>query len=61
MQETKEWRFRFTSRCKLNGVNICCSTPFQLKQIEEYNAIIEHLSDANDLALFNKFMSKSIF
>lgn len=61
MQETKEWRFRFTSRCKLNGVSICCSTPFQLKQIEEYNAIVAHRSDATDLALFNKFMFKSIF
>lgn len=60
-QETKEWRFRFTSMHKLDGVNVRLSSPFQLKQLEDYNAIIEHRSDANDLALFNKFVSKSKF
>lgn len=60
-QETKEWRFRFTSREHLGGVYVYMCSPFQLKQLESYNAIIEHRSDANDLALFNKFMSKSIF
>ena len=61
IQETKEWRFRFTSCCRLNGVNVYSINPFRLQELESYNAINEHRSDANDLALFNKFMSNSIF
>lgn len=61
MQEIKEWRFRFTSLRKIDGVYVRYSTPFQLQQLESYNAGVDCRSDANDLALFNKFMSKSIF
>lgn len=60
-QETKEWRFRFSSMYKLDGVNVRLSSPFQLQQLESYNLGVERRSDANDLALFNKFMSKSKF
>lgn len=61
MQETKEWRFRFASFEKLAGVNVYSINPFRLQELESYNAINENRSDLNDLALFNKFMSKSIF
>ena len=58
----KQWRFRFSSGVMLDGRYIQDSTPFQLQQAREGDYIANHMqSDGDTLALYRKFMSKSIF
>ncbi len=61
LQAVKDWRFRFGSYVTLDNRRILVSTPFQLAQSREADYIANHQSDGNDMFLFKKFMSKSIF
>lgn len=62
LDELKKWRFRFGSYTELDGRKILDLTPEQFKLSQEEDYIKNWMqSDGDTLALYRKFMSKSIF